>query len=176
MLKLRLCFSSQGYFKPSSIGVCGPILDVIKSLLSSRSQKVKVGSALSSLRPVLSGVQQGSVLGPILFILFINDFESCLPKNVLSTFFADDVKSYVRVVSDLCVNDFRLLTDSIVSWSDKWQLPLSVEKCSWMLLSKQQKSDNYTFSMSGVTLIESNNSKDLGIIFNTFLLHNILTA
>ena len=65
---------------------------------------------------------QGSVLGPILFLLFINDLEMCLPPCLVSKLFADDAKAYVRVSSDSFIPDFKLLIDSIEKWYVKWQL------------------------------------------------------
>ena len=91
--------------KLSAVGVSGSLLRVISSLLQGRSQKVKVGNALSSVRPMMSVVPQGSVLGPILFILFINDLEACFPDCAISKLFADDFKSYVPVSNVSAIDD-----------------------------------------------------------------------
>lgn len=159
-------------YKLRLIGITGNLLSVLASLLNNRSQRVRVGSAFSSLRPVLSGVPQGSVLGPILFLIFINDLESCLPPSSVTKFFADDAKSYVRVLSDSSIKEFRLLISNIEMWSKKWQLPLAVDKCCWMFLSNRSNSlikHNLNFTLSGVDLAESYKVNDLGVLFDSSL-------
>jgi hypothetical protein len=159
-------------FKLKMIGISGVLLSIISSFLTNRFQRVKVGSSFSNVRPVLSGVPQGSVLGPILFLLFINDLEMCLPPCSISKLFADYAKSYVRVSYDSFITDFKLLIDSIEKWSVKWQLPLAVDKCSWMLLSNRSNSPrniDLNFSMSGINLSESCEMRDLGVVFDSKL-------
>ena len=117
----------------------------------------------------MSRVPQGSVLGPILFILFINDLEACLPNRAISTFFADDFKSYIPVSNTAAFNDFNQLLDSVANWSITWQLPLSIEKCSYMILSNKLCKNKFDFLLSGVDLSESSQVKDLGVLFNCTL-------
>jgi len=62
---------------------------------SDRTHKVRVGSSLSDVVTVISGVPHGSVLGPVLFIVFINDICSCTPVGVTLKLYADDAKLYI---------------------------------------------------------------------------------
>ena len=156
-------------FKLENMGITGSLLKCIDSLLSDRSQRVKVGSSFSSTRPVMSGVAQGSVLGPILFILFINDLEQYLPSCCPSKFFADDMKSYMPIISEKSLTDFSSMLTSIEKWSSDWQLPLSVDKCNWMIISNRPASHDIKFTLADTNLTRLDETKDLGILFNSRL-------
>ena len=113
-------------YKLNKYGINGKLYECIESFLTDRSQSVKVGLAVSSSRKLLSGVVQGSVLGPLLFILFINDITNTLKSDVSAKLFADDFKSF-------SINDYRVnskciqnVLDTVKVWSDIWQMPLSI--------------------------------------------------
>ena len=156
-------------FKLSLLNICKPVLDCIESLLNNRMQCVKVGSALSNPRPVKSGVQQGSVLGPLMFLLFITDIHNYLPYNAISKLFADDFKSYIA--ADCCINtnDFNLIITAVQRWADAWQLPLSIDKCKWMIMSNKLVKSTVDFSDLNVKLDETSEFVDLGVTFNSKL-------
>jgi hypothetical protein len=156
-------------FKLERMGICGKILSCIKSLLSNRTQRVRVGSSLSKPRPVISGVPQGSVLGPILFLLFVNDISNFLPPNTKSKLFADDLKSYISVSDKSHGMNIPLLLEAISDWSLTWQLPLSPGKCNWMHISNHQAPCNLSFSLSGCCLKKVDEVKDLGVLFDSKL-------
>ena len=67
------------------------------------------------------------------------------------------------------MHDFSQLILAIENWSKAWQLPLSVEKCTWMILSNKVNKCEYSFNMSGVKLSESTEVNDLGVLFNSTL-------
>ena len=96
--------------KLTSYGICGNIFNWIKSFLTNRKQRVKVNGEYSEFSPVTSGIPQGSILGPLLFIIFIND----LPEG-LSNFckiFADDTKIFGTTENIQSIqNDLNLLMD-----------------------------------------------------------------
>ena len=111
------------------MAACNPLLFWIQSFLTNRSQSVRVGSSLSSPRRVISGIPQGSVLGPCLFNLFINDVTDKF-TNVTAKLFADDVKLYTELSSPTSVTNFQSHLDLIQSWSTTWQINISYTKCN----------------------------------------------
>ena len=94
---------SKLLLKLESYGVSGRFLGIINHFLTGRSQVVKINNSVSEVCNISSGVPQGSVLGPILFIIYMNDLMSVLSPNVTITFFADDVKlfSVIKSSNDL---------------------------------------------------------------------------
>ena len=106
-------------------GLSGNLLNWINSFLTDRFYSVKVGDCYSEWAPVLSGVPQGSVLGPLLFILFINDINECIIDESCKLFaFADDAKCCSCIKSYLDCEKLQLTLNAIENWSTEWQLPL----------------------------------------------------
>ena len=106
------------------VGIDGKVLDVIKDFLIGRNFRVSVPGEFSSFKDILSGIPQGSVLGPLLFILFINDLPDCLKSSV--KIFADDLKLIANLSDKTVVdNDLKSLED----WEIKWLLEFNSEKC-----------------------------------------------
>ena len=114
-------------YKLDHYGIKGSTHKWISSWLSERSQKVVLDGQASDPVPVLSGVPQGSVLGPVLFLIFIND----LPVNIRSSvrIFADDCVLYRNIKSPI---DCQILQDSLTQWETDWQMKFNVAKCHSM--------------------------------------------
>ena len=77
-----------------------------------------------------SGVIQGSCSGPVLFVLYISSITKVFPNSVTCLLFADDVKIYTVIKSDIDNANLQIALDRITDWSIKWQMPISVKKCS----------------------------------------------
>jgi len=108
--------------------VSGKLLNWFTDFLFNRIQAVRINNKTSEYTPVKSGVPQGSVLGPVLFLIFINVIVDIFGSGPTVKLFADDVKIYA-IFND--VNDSVLLQeglDALYAWSDLWQLPLSLHK------------------------------------------------
>ena len=101
-----------------SYGATGNILSWIKAFLNERSQIVKVYVTSSMPAPVLSSIPQGSVLGPILFIVYINDFLEGIQSNGL--LFADDAKIFNQILSREDVLTVQSDLNSLEDWSRIW--------------------------------------------------------
>lgn len=143
-------------YKIGNFGIVGKIHQWLTQFLTGRTFTVKVGEETSSLVQLTSGVPQGSVLGPLLFLLFINDLTESIVSP--SFIFADDVK----VVGANGRADLERDIEKIVAWSQKWDLPLNAGKSQ--LLSKARNSllavgDWGQFEVSTV-----DKTKDLGVI------------
>ena len=108
-------------------GISGPTLYWVKSFLSNRTQHVSINGSHSALANVTSGVPQGSVLGPVLFLLYINDITNQIQSNI--RLFADNSIVYreIRSPADhhILQTDIQKLTD----WSNKWQMNFNTSKC-----------------------------------------------
>ena len=117
-----------------SCGITGQVQRWIKSFLQGRRQGVRVGEAVSGWKKVTSGIPQGSVLGPTLFVLFINDLPQVVESRV--ALFADDTKVFREIQSDEDREKLQQDIDELLIWSKKWQLPFNESKCKVMHYGK----------------------------------------
>ena len=99
-----------------SYRIDGLMLTFIKSYLKNRNQQVVIGGAISS--PVKSGVPQGSILGPLLFVLFINDMFTCVSKETNMALYADDTKIWREIV----ISEDHFILQNDINNLYKWSL------------------------------------------------------
>ena len=121
-------------FKLQMYGIRGVPLRLIKCYLSNRSQYIKCKNIKSDLHPSEIGVPQGSVLSPLLFLLFINDLKNSTELEIIN--FADDTLAYKRAgVSSLTQRDLNSEFNKINTWMGKNHLKLNIKKpSSWFSL------------------------------------------
>jgi hypothetical protein len=138
-------------------------------------QRVKMNKSLSDCKPVLSGIPQGSVLGPVLFIIFINDMPQEFVNNCESFLFADDAKLYKHILCDLDSVVLNKCCQSIYEWCNKWLMKINVSKCKVLSVAHNKGDiDKYDYgfdiSGSGFTKLEHVDSiADLGVIMDSGL-------
>ena len=113
---IRHCSSWSSITKIKAVGITRTIWRWFEAYLKQRYQCVKVGDSLSNLCNVLSGVPQGSVLGPLLFVIFINDFPDHI-KSAILFIFADDTKYLCEIRSATDTNKLQIDTDNAFNWS-----------------------------------------------------------
>ena len=148
--------------KMKDLGIDGKILDWVKGFLSNRSQRVRIDGEYSDWKEVTSGIPQGSVLGPILFVIFINDMPDMVKS--MCQLFADDAKLFRKVnlrddyKNALLQNDI----DKLSTWSKKWQLPFNTDKCKCLNIGGTNPCHRY--KMNGKKLKQITEEKDLGVI------------
>ena len=147
---------------------------LIRQFLTDRSQYVRIGDAKSTPRPVVSGVPQGSILGPLLFSLFINDAPSCL-KSCKFHLYADDLQLYCHCRPDeafSCAEKVNSDLEALTSWSAANQLLLNPSK-SVPLLIKRRGCSPDTCSvlprivLSGEHLEFVDRARNLGVVMNS---------
>ena len=144
------------------------ILNWINSFLTDRIQKVVINNAHSDWKPVTSCIPQDSVLGPVLFVIYVND----LPNTISSKayLFADDTKLYRKLESaqdrDILQHDLRTLE----AWSKTWLLSFHPEKCLHMHICKPNcPHDVKPYSLLNTTLKQTDMEKDLGVYIDNNL-------
>ena len=142
-------------------GIRGNTLTWIKAFLSDRTQRVIVDGATSEPAPVTSGVPQGSVLGPTLFLAFIND----LPLHVQSRsrLFADDCVVYREINN---ISDSLLLQQdlhNLAKWEQKWGMAFHPEKCTVLRVHRKRSPYIYDYTLKGHTLDPEECTKYLGV-------------
>ena len=94
------------------------------------THKTRVEYALSSSAQLVSGVVQGSGIGPLMFLIFINKLAEVFDRaGVKVRLFADDVKVYVQIVGNYDVDKLQRALDLLADWAQTWQLTVSVDKC-----------------------------------------------
>jgi len=112
-------------------GISGNLLRWLRNFLTDRTHCTRVGNCISEICDLLSGVIQGSNIGPLLFISYINELAEVLgPLFVTAKFFADDLKVYAEVLTAIDVDCFQSALDRITAWCNDWQLQIAVNKCS----------------------------------------------
>ena len=144
--------------KVSAYGIRGQLLTWIKNFLTERRQYVSVKGESSTWKDVISGVPQGSVLGPILFIIYINDLPDIVTSKV--KIFAHDTKLYNKDSnSDIIQQDL----DALFVWSKLWQLCFNIDKCKTIHFGRNNQNFQYTMNFEDIDTVEE--EKDLGVVF-----------
>ena len=158
---VRLCH------KLSHLGINGPVLEGIKDFLAGRTQQVIVSGEKSSISSVTSGVPQGTVLAPLLFLCFINDITSNISSSI--RLYADDVLIYrcVNTKEDVAIlqKDLHILEN----WAYKWNMFFSPPKCEFLRITNRKDIIHSKYTIQNIEIQEVQHAKYLGVTFNTKL-------
>ena len=144
-----------------SLGVSRQVITWVDSFLSNRSQSVVVNGTSSASAPVLSGVPQGSVLGPVLFLSYINDIVGVASSEV--RLFADDCVCY-RVIDD--PSDCDVLQRDIYNlgqWAKTWGMRFHPAKCNVMSITRKYNPTLFKYTLNGANLTRVDSIKYLGV-------------
>ena len=158
----RLIKKLEGY------GIKGATLSWIRSFLTNRKQLVKVNGENSTLDDVISGIPQGSVLGPLLFVIFINDLPEQIDSNIL--LFADDTKIFKEITK---IDDSIMMQNDIYAlekWSNDWLLKFHPDKCHVLTIGKHSNIQHaHRYVLNDIELEHVFIEKDLGILIDSEL-------
>ena len=154
-------------FKLKQNGICGSLIKLFGNYLHNRKQRVVLNGFYSDYSIIESGVPQGSVLGPLLFLIYINDLE----KNIRSSvkFFADDTMLF-SIVKDpvIYANTLNNDLDIIYQWAHQWKMefnPDPTKQATEVLFSCKKVSPNHPqLRFNGTDVVKVNEQKHLGLI------------
>ena len=136
--------------KLHNYGIRGKLHNWVTSFLTKRQQRVMVNGEVSDFVPVTSGVPQGTVTGPMWFLIFIND----LPDNIKSNIrlFADDCVLYRTVKSPSDAEILQHDLNTLTSWQDRWLMKFNEKKCYVMRITQSNSPLQFTYKLNNSNL------------------------
>jgi hypothetical protein len=157
------------FFKLELFGIHPQVVSVLKSFLSDRTQRVVIDGVVSDSCRVTSGVPQGTVLGPLLFLMYIDDLPELLSSKC--RLFADDTVIYREINK---VEDRVILQDdlnTINEWCKKWAMSVNYKKCVYMKVGRLRNKSGICpiYKMNDIVLQEVGKYKYLGVFINNKL-------
>ena len=151
------------------------LVEWIRAFLSKRKMRVIVNGCSSGWVGVLSGVPQGSVLGPLLFLLYVNDIPDWVTGNV--RMFADDTKIWRKIEGREDSEELQKDLDRLNEWSEEWLMQFNPDKCRVMHLGGREK---YSYSITQANevfrLAETNQERDLGVMVTSDMKSSVQCA
>ena len=156
--------------KLERIGFHGPILRWIGSYLSGRRQQVLINNFLSKFITVTSGVIQGSHLGPLLFIIFLNDIADSLTSMNLA--FADDFKMLRQIKTNKDATEFQEEIKKFSSWCATNAMELNIDKCCVISFYRKRTPITFEYAINDQPINRTSTVKDLGIFLDHKLSFN----
>ena len=145
----------------------GKLAEWMENFLRGREMRTIVRGIKSEWKMVSSSVPQGSVLGPIMFLLYVNDMP--IGINSYMNMFADDAKIMRKVKTLEDCNKLQEDLDKIYDWSVKWQMEFNINKCHVMKMGKSKYRPCKTYKMGEKIIKEVTEEKDLGVIIQNDL-------
>ncbi len=148
--------------KVKAHGITGKVHDWLKAWLTGRTQRVLLNGRKSSWKPVTSGVPQGSVLGPVLFVIYINDLEDNFSEVVtVLKKFADDTKLAQKITCHADSEVLQSCLDKLWEWGERWGKYFNAEKCYVMHIGTNNP--HYTYTLGSSQLGSTEEEKDIGV-------------
>ena len=153
--------------KLRNYGITGSVNKWVENFLLNRSQRVVCSGENSEWAPVLSGVPQGSVIGPILFLIYINDLPDEIGANV--RLFADDTIMYLTMTGENDAASLQQDLDKLAAWEEKWQMKFHPDKCSVLRITRSKSPKIFNYTLHNHTLESESSTKYLGVTIDNKL-------
>lgn len=154
--------------KLAKYGVSGVLREWLSSYLTGRTQRVRVKDQLSATFMATSGVPQGSHLGPLLFLIYIEDLARALP-NVECSAYADDLKIYKAISSDVDQSHLQDALDLVHGWGVTNNLKLNSSKCQVLTFSRARTPSLKTYNIDNIVIKRVQRARDLGVLLDNKL-------
>ena len=149
------------------------MLKFFKNYLKDRTQRVVLDNCVSNEVKVLSGVPQGSILGPLLFVLFINDIYDNINENSKISLYADDTKLWRRINSALDCDMLQKDIDTLFKWAITNKMKFHVDKCKVLSVANSVPIfvdvlpfSRYSYQLGNTILDYTGCERELGILVN----------
>ena len=155
----------------TSYGVTGLLLKFVKNYLKDRVQHVILNGERSDISPVQSGVPQGSILGPLLFVLFINDMHKVISQGTSIALYADDTKIWREISCDGDQYIIQQDINNLYKWSVENKMNFHPSKCKVIAVTNKRLIYSlpfyeFIYSLNGTALDYVESEKDLGVTIN----------
>ena len=148
--------------KMKAHGIAGQVLTWIENWLEGRKQRVVVNSECSEWEEVKSGVPQGSLLGPVLFKIHINDIDRIIELITLLLKFADDTKLAQLIRGEDDRKRLQEALDALMEWAARWGMAFNTAKCKIMHIGRSNP--RYQYQMGSHSLAETDLERDIGVL------------
>lgn len=142
----------------------------IEQFLTNRKQFVKIQNHISTSERVISGVPQGSVLGPLLFLIYINDISTDINASI--RLFADDCIIYKEIRTPTDTIDLQSALSKLTDWCSLWQMQINTDKTKHLKFSMTTNSQTSSYTIDNIKIDTVLTYKYLGVIFNSTLTWN----
>ena len=157
--------------KLASYGISGPLNSWIRAFLTGRTMSVTIDGVTSDPADVLSGVPQGTVLGPLLFLIYINDMPDVVSHGTYVRLFADDFLAYRPIHSDQDQIILQQDLTALQNWAERWGMRFNPKKCYIMHIHRSQIRSRI-YQLCGEVLYSVSKAKYLGVLISNDLSWN----
>ena len=147
-------------------GISDTLLKWMSDFLLDRQMRTVIRGTASQYREVTSGVPQGSVLAPIMFLIYINDLGVDISNGSYLNMFADDAKIQRKIQNENSCKELQEDINKIKAWSEKWKIEFNVDKCHVVRFGVSKKRPIWQYKLGDEKIPSSEKEKDLGVVIN----------